>query len=321
MRRGYRRATAALAVSMGMGCAGVRADAPVPQGLYFHTFTGSVTGSEWSTWRYLGTPGRYEFSDLTAGGHYAATVGADGSVDFDGTVGEGMFAPDGSADLTFRFGLATVFHSHIVRAPYTDAQFPVVVSIPVAGDASLSGVWDATILEVDPATGATVEQTAGVVGVAVDGTTVRLDLPDGSYYIAAWQHAVRAGIRVIEPAPTVPIARTFPGCATSVDQDVVGEVRVLGPLAMSATLCLQTRVPFGQQEQSMMHLELTRPAPPSCAGDITGDGRTNASDFTVLAGFFGQPVAPGEFGDLNGDGLVNALDFVILAGDFGCDVG
>jgi hypothetical protein len=57
---------------------------------------------------------------------------------------------------------------------------------------------------------------------------------------------------------------------------------------------------------------------PACAGDITGDGVTNASDFTVLAGFFGQTVAPGEFGDLNSDGLVNAADFVILAGDFGC---
>jgi hypothetical protein len=303
---------------MGLGCAGARADEPVPPGLYFHTFTGSAVGSEWSTWRSLGTPGRFEFSDLPADGHYAATIGADGSVDFDGTVGEGMFAADGSADLTFRFGLATVFHSHITRAPYTDAQFPVVVSLPVAGDAALNGQWDATILEVDPATGATIDQTTGVVDVAVDGTTVRLDLPDGSYYIAAWKNTSRAGIRVIEPPPSLPIARTFSGCATSMDQNVVGEVLVLGPLAMSATLCLQTREPFGQQDQSMMHLELTRPAPPSCAGDITGDGVTNASDFTVLAGFFGQTVAPGEFGDLNSDGIVNAADFTILAGDFGC---
>ena len=58
---------------------------------------------------------------------------------------------------------------------------------------------------------------------------------------------------------------------------------------------------------------------PACAGDVNGDGVTNAADFTVLAGNFGSAVPPNTGGDLNGDGLVNAADFVILAGDFGCD--
>jgi len=64
----------------------------------------------------------------------------------------------------------------------------------------------------------------------------------------------------------------------------------------------------------------TRPLtpPPSCAGDINGDGSTNAADFTILAGNFGSNVPPNTGGDLNGDGIVNAADFVILAGDFGC---
>ena len=57
---------------------------------------------------------------------------------------------------------------------------------------------------------------------------------------------------------------------------------------------------------------------PACAGDINGDGLTNAADFTILAGNFGSAVLPNTDGDLNGDGLVNAADFVILAGDFGC---
>ena len=59
-------------------------------------------------------------------------------------------------------------------------------------------------------------------------------------------------------------------------------------------------------------------AAPSCAGDINGDGFTNAADFTILAGNFGSSVPPNTGGDLNGDGVVNAADFVILAGDFGC---
>jgi hypothetical protein len=64
------------------------------------------------------------------------------------------------------------------------------------------------------------------------------------------------------------------------------------------------------------------PLPPvPCAGDLNDDGLTNAADFIVLAGSYGQTVAPGTSGDLNNDGLVNAADFVILAGDFGCVFG
>ena len=61
-------------------------------------------------------------------------------------------------------------------------------------------------------------------------------------------------------------------------------------------------------------------AAPSCAGDVNGDGFTNAADFTILAGNFSASVTPNTGGDLNGDGLVNAADFVILAGSFGCGV-
>ena len=57
---------------------------------------------------------------------------------------------------------------------------------------------------------------------------------------------------------------------------------------------------------------------PTCAGDVNGDGRTDALDFTVLAAHFGAPVPQGSLGDLNDDGVVNAADFSILAGDYGC---
>lgn len=59
-------------------------------------------------------------------------------------------------------------------------------------------------------------------------------------------------------------------------------------------------------------------SPVPCAGDVNGDGFTNASDFTILAGNFGASVPVNTGGDLNGDGFVNASDFTILAGDFGC---
>lgn len=58
---------------------------------------------------------------------------------------------------------------------------------------------------------------------------------------------------------------------------------------------------------------------PTCVGDVNGDGSTNASDFTILAGNFGDSVPVGTGGDLNDDGIVNAADFTILAGAFGCE--
>ena len=63
------------------------------------------------------------------------------------------------------------------------------------------------------------------------------------------------------------------------------------------------------------------PAPCQCPGDLNGDGATNAADFTILAGQFGQGTPDCRSraqGDLNCDGVVNASDFTILAGNFGC---
>ena len=57
----------------------------------------------------------------------------------------------------------------------------------------------------------------------------------------------------------------------------------------------------------------------TCAGDVNGDGVTNAADFTILAGSFGSGPGVGRSsGDLTGDGFVNVADFTVLAGDFGC---
>ncbi len=60
------------------------------------------------------------------------------------------------------------------------------------------------------------------------------------------------------------------------------------------------------------------PDPPACAGDLNGDGRTDAFDFMILAVNFSDAVSPGTSGDLTFDGVVNLADFIVFAGDFGC---
>ncbi len=58
--------------------------------------------------------------------------------------------------------------------------------------------------------------------------------------------------------------------------------------------------------------------PVDCAGDITGDGATNASDFNVVVSHFGETVEPFMDGDITGDGVVNSADFNFIASNFGC---
>lgn len=59
--------------------------------------------------------------------------------------------------------------------------------------------------------------------------------------------------------------------------------------------------------------------PPACSGDLNGDGRTDVTDFGILASNFGTTgLPPNTGGDLNGDGAVNVLDFSIFASNFGC---
>jgi len=66
-------------------------------------------------------------------------------------------------------------------------------------------------------------------------------------------------------------------------------------------------------------VSVSAPLSLACAGDITGDGDTNVSDFNILASNFGGgPGATLADGDLTGDGFINVADFNILAGDFGC---
>ncbi len=243
-------------------CGSVAAQSVNPRGLYFHTFTGAATGSEWATWGQTLTPGRYEFSDLRNGGTYRGTFAPSNSFVFDGGVGAGSFSSANDATIHFNFGGGVVFDSVLKRAPYTDDRFPVFYSTPVTGDTGLTGAWFAEIRNVNPRTGATESVIGSAVEVLVSGNTIRLTREGGTFYQGVWFSGEQAGFRVIDRFTPAAAYRTFPGSATSVPLNTVGDLRVTGANSMTFAVFHETLGALGSQVQTMQYMELTRvPAP------------------------------------------------------------
>ncbi|MDX9912600.1 MAG: PEP-CTERM sorting domain-containing protein [Phycisphaerales bacterium] len=232
-------------------------------GLFFHTFTGAVDGSEWSTWGPLPGEGRHEFSDLNASGHYPATIDASGGILLDAGRGTGSFSGTDEGDISFTLG-GTNFQSHFERAAYTDERFPVFFTGAVQGDGALAGAWSARVREVDPSDGATLHETQEMWGVEIGGTTVRLTEPGGTFTQGVWVGEDQGAFRVIGGRVSDARYATFPGSAASGTVDVVGELRILAPDHMRFIVVTQTRAPLGSQVQRQRVIDLTRvPAPGS----------------------------------------------------------
>lgn len=234
-----------------------------PAGLYFHTFTGAATGSEWSTMASLGTPGRFEFADLPAAGVYPGTLDAFGKFTLDRHQGTGNFVSDGTGSIEFTLGGGVNFHSKLARAPFTDARFPVFVTSTRSGDASFQGEWKATVRSIDPKTGeSNVVDSDRHIDVAIVGKTIRLSSASGWYAQGVWVAEDQAAFRVIAPTPTNSRYRTIDGCEVSASLDCVGELRVVGKDSLTLALFYQSRDPFGSQVQTGEYLEISRvPAP------------------------------------------------------------
>lgn len=254
--------TMAAVAAMGVLVAAAGAGEPSPyRGLYFHEFTGTFNGSEWSTWGPIEGDGRLEFSDLTADGSFPATVAGDGTFTLDNGNGTGAFTSDDEAFIDFTLPGFT-FHSTMTRAAYTDADFPVFFTEAVAGDGALTGAWRARVLDVDPRTGKTLDERTETVDVSVSGTTVRVAEADGSFVQGVWMSGTQAGFRFIQPTPRDEKYRSFPGSDLSENLNMVGDLRVLEDGSMTLAVFFQTRTPIGTQVQTMRYYELTRvPAP------------------------------------------------------------
>lgn len=229
-----------------------------PQGLYYHAFTGSVDGSEWTTVGSLPGNNRYEIADFPAHGVYPGTITDEGQLILDNGRGTGLFRPDNTASIDFTLGQNTNFHSELRRAPHTDERFPVFMTEARSGDSALGGVWQAHTSAIDPVTGDTLIAFDQSVTITIDATTVRVTAADGSYHQGVWLADDQAGFRVITPNPSLTRYRSFPGSATSATLNMVGELRVQDENHMTVALFFQSRSGLGTQVQSMQFMELTR---------------------------------------------------------------
>jgi hypothetical protein len=234
-----------------------------PSGLYFHTFTGAASGSEWSTMAALGTPGRFEFADLPAAGIYPGTLDESGKFTLDRRLGTGTFGSDGTGSIEFTLGGGVNFHSQLKRAAFTDSRFPVFVTSTRTGDESFRGEWRAVVRSIDPKTGeGKVVDSDRHIDIAVVGKTIRLSSASGWYAQGVWIAEDQAAIRVIAANPTNSRYRTFDGCEISESLDCVGDLRVAGKDSLTLALFYQSRDPFGSQVQTGEYLEISRvPAP------------------------------------------------------------
>lgn len=269
-----RAVAAAIAVATTLALAttpGAAADI-APQGLYFHAFSGAAVGSEWSTWGPRPGVNRYEFSDLSSGGTYPGTISSDGAIAFDFGHGSGAFHDQDTATIDFTLSGGLVFHSEIRRAPYTDERFPVFFTGAVTGEDARTGSWSAVIRSIDPSTGQTLDERTELVEVSSIDSTIRLTLAGGDFFQGVWVADDQASFRIIHPAARLPRYRTIPGSMTSVELDMVGEVRVTGADTMYAVLAFQTRTPLGTQVQTLTHISLTRVPAPGALTPLTALG-------------------------------------------------
>ena len=81
-----------------------------------------------------------------------------------------------------------------------------------------------------------------------------------------------------------------------------------------------TSINVSGEAVSSLRTFTTGAPPPSCIGDLDGDGDTLLSDFAILAANFGRTdLPPNTGGDFTGDGAALLEDFAIFAADFGCE--
>lgn len=264
-----RSATLAAAGLVALACTSVHAGDIDPRGVFFHSYTGPFSAVEWIHMRQLPGERRYQFSDIRGIAPYNGQILGDGQITWDTTAntsGTGRFTSQDDATMTLRFGSAT-FHSTLRRAPGTDASFLTQIDSPTAGNTTINGSWDLTITELDAANGDVLGVSTMRAVAQVTGDLLRLTYDDGTFFQGVFEEPDHAGFRVVLPSGQTPAFDSFPGSATSLAMNLLGDFRLLDEDTISAVFLTQTRRPPGSQDQFAYAIRGTRSVPaPSVAG-------------------------------------------------------
>ncbi|MHC4946905.1 MAG: hypothetical protein ACYTG1_01390 [Planctomycetota bacterium] len=234
--------------------------APPPldvRGVFLHAWTGTTAGTEWVLSVPAG-PGRYRFAGVLGTGA-TFSLAADGAWRAVGTGETGRGRLLDADHLLFDWSArGQRFSSMARRAPHTTPDFPLAVESPDRGDIALEGSWSCTMSQISPTTGEVLAQRGDQATVTVRGSIFRIAFPDGRFDQGVFETPEQVVFRVCEPPPRDPGFHTVEGCATSRNEDLFGEARIVDPNRIEVLLFRQTRAPVSEQVQFQERYVLTR---------------------------------------------------------------
>ena len=126
------------------------------------------------------------------------------------------------------------------------------------GDPALEGSWSCVISQISPTTGAVLAQRDDQATISVRASTLRIAFPDGRFDQGVFETPGQVVFRVCAPPPRDPRFHTVQGSATSRNEDLFGEGRIVGPNRIEVLLFRQTRAPASEQVQFQERYVLTR---------------------------------------------------------------
>ena len=285
-----------------------KADAQIDaRGIYFNRFVGPFDGIElFELTTANGT--NFALRDIYGGGF-------NGAIDAAGVItgtAPGMFSgPDNFVIFPSFAGGTFTFTCN--RFPTTTVDFPLRLASPRPADPLVAGQWTNTLRQINPETGVPSAPGVEPLTITTNGNTVRITDPGGLFFQGVFENGLTAGFRVVNNPffGTPPTAfRTFPGSATNIGQDLLGEMNMIDINTFRATFILQSRQQLGNQTVTMFEFNAVR-TNPLALGDVNGDGVVNSADGAIADSLIGLTFEDDGYqiaADINGDGVIDETD-------------
>ena len=293
-----------------------------PRGIYFNRFVGQFNGLEW--FQLTTTNGtNYQLRDIYGGG-FNGTIDAAGNITIPGFPA-GMFnGPDNFVIFPIFAGGSFTFTCN--RVPTTTADFPLRLLSAHENATPLDGQWNNTLRFINPETGAMNAPATEVITISTGTNTIRITDPGGLFFQGVFEHGLLAGFRVVaNPSfpPASGIFASFPGSATNIGQDLLGELNMINLNEFRASFLLQTRTPLGNQSLSLVEFEATRSVPLE-PGDANGNGVIDDSDRFIVEALLGRTFEEAGYNlaaDVDNSGVIDFADlaFFCTQGDVNLD--